>query len=233
MFERGRDRSRQRRLLHGDVQPAAPPRADPGPSQVEALLMQQNGFLQQQLAVLQAQVRMQSETLQFQQPQILATSKVDPEVSKRFKAWEKETKTTLALHDTHRQLTAKYAKLVADKRLHTHFEAEARFKWQWPRTYLAVAEMTPQEAEQDDGMAEYDLEKSWQKMRQRHARECMDFVVAHQARCAEFLEAEAAEQKLYQNLMDKITDWAATFADGHAEAHKYHAHIARFTPCSS
>ena len=138
---------------------------------------------------------------QLQQPQLLSNPRLDPEVQYRLNSWEKDTKSKLQLWSTHRELKDKYTRLEADHRLHPHFEAEAKFKWQWPKSYLSVArpldEEPPAEDEIDDGDQHmYDLEEEWGSMRKRHANECMQVMKQHQDRCATYLERESKEENI-------------------------------------
>ena len=51
------------------------------------------------------------------------------------------------------------------------------------------------------------LEAEWTAMRRRHAKECQDFIFAHQADCAEFFRLQAAPQTLMAKLSSDTEEW--------------------------
>ena len=68
---------------------------------------------------------------------------------------------------------------------------EAKHKWQWTKSYQAVAKESQSEAEYRellhqagiaiDDPVDYNIQRAWESMRKRHATECWNFIHQHQA----------------------------------------------------
>ncbi|CAE7491108.1 unnamed protein product [Symbiodinium natans] len=192
-------------------------------SGVELLLLQQNQLLMSQLKELQAQVQTSqsredkvaaSEALKsklFQQPQDLLDG-VDPALRKIFDDFTKEVRQLLSAWETQTKLLEKYKKLVEEGQLHSHFKAEAEFRWQFTKIYLAQAMPT---AGDDMSDAPFSVVDAWAAMRERHAKECFEFIVQHQEKCVNLYDGLIECTALKQSLLDKLDAWFAqhSFAD--------------------
>lgn len=55
----------------------------------------------------------------------------------------------------------------------------------------------------------YDVVSAWHALRKKHAEECFQFIVEHQAQCVSIYDEEIAPQTLQQNLSDKLAAWFA------------------------
>ncbi|CAE7229636.1 unnamed protein product [Symbiodinium sp. CCMP2592] len=129
-----------------------------------------------------------------------------------FESFAKDTKHTFAAWETQRSLHDKYSKLVDENRLHAHFQAEATFKWQFAKRYIAQAQPL---APDGSGIAmtdePYDLLADWEEMRKRHAQECFAFVRLHQERCLKMYDEEVSCEALQRKLRDKVVAWLAQY----------------------
>ena len=134
---------------------------------------------------------------------------IDKRVNKIIAEWKADIKNSMDAFETHSLLSDKYNQ--TEDWLHPHFQKESRFPWPLPKKYLAIAE---QQDIGDQVMAispDYDAELEWRQMRERHARECMNWVKAHQAKCVEFFQNEIQKVNIAQNLYDRLEIWAMEF----------------------
>ncbi|OLP89282.1 hypothetical protein AK812_SmicGene29280 [Symbiodinium microadriaticum] len=186
-------------------------------SGVELLLFQQNQLLMSQLKELQVQVKSSqsraeaiatNEAMQakmFHEPRDLLEG-IDPGLHHVFDEFAKEVKHLLSAWETQTKLLEKYKRLEDEGALHSHFKAEADFKWQFTKLYLAKA--VPLDVD-DMSDGQFSVVDSWAAMRTRHAKECFQFVLQHQGQCVKFYDELIASSSLQQLLADRLDAWFA------------------------
>ena len=132
---------------------------------------------------------------------------VDPALQKVFLDFEKEAKHVFEAWETQKKLFEKYSKLSEEGRLRNHLQAEADYKWQCTKLYLAKA----QPVSGDQGMVEegYNVAEDWARMRRRHAEECFEFICKHQKQCVALYEQEVSLAVLQEKLTDRLDAWFA------------------------
>ena len=135
--------------------------------------------------------------------------KLDPELRGIFSDWVKGFKKGLHLHATQQELTNKYEMIEAKGELLRRFADEAKKKWQFPVAYRAVASPLLEAGEDLADMDDYDLDKAWQKMKERHAKEQHDFVIAHQRRCSQLAAEWVTFDRAKESLRDAVVSWVA------------------------
>ena len=214
------ERERSQYTAAGRLRQAASIPQDPNVSaSMTQLLLEQNRLLVQQLQALQTQTNQshastssgessQSSRL-FQEPKDLLVG-VDPALRGVFESFAKDTKHVFAAWETQRSLHDKYSRLVGENKLHAHFQAEASFKWQFAKRYIAQAQpLAPDGSGTVMTDEPYDLLADWEEMRQRHAQECFAFVRIHQERCLKMYDEEVSREALQRKLGDKVLAWLA------------------------
>ena len=185
---------------------------------VEMLLLEQNQLLMKQVALLQSQVQSSQARSEAMSVQEVAQSKlfqshtqllegVDPALQKVFLDFEKEAKHVFEAWETQKKLFEKYSKLNEEGRLHNHLQAEADYKWQWTKLYLAKAQ--PVSDDQDMVEDGYNVAEDWARMRRRHAEECFELICKHQKQCVALYEQEVSLAVLQQKLTDRLDAWFA------------------------
>ena len=123
-----------------------------------------------------------------------------------FDEFAKEVKHLLSAWETQTKLLEKYKRLEDEGALHSHFKAEADFKWQFTKLYLAKA--VPLDVD-DMNDGQFSVADSWAAMRTRHAKECFQFVLQHQGQCVKLYDELIASSSLQQLLADRLDAWFA------------------------
>ena len=98
--------------------------------------------------------------------------------------WQKEFKDDLNHLLTALDLQHKYANVDGRGAVMRQFQGEASRKWQFPKLYAnsaQPAEIEGQFPAVEDEEMDYSVDKAWQRMRERHAKECHAFIVQHNA----------------------------------------------------
>ena len=119
-------------------------------------------------------------------------------------------------------LEKKYAELDHSHTMHRDFKMEAEKPWQFANDYAAVA--TPSDLElrnmDSDAMsdAQYDVNKAWQHMRQRHSQECWQFVQQHQKRYLQHLERTTSREHLHKEASDCVSSFMLSLPAFYTEA---------------
>ena len=192
-------------------------------SRIELLLMQQAALLKQQNELLTAQTLTHA-CGEYISPDTLV-NKLEPGARDIARSWMSEYKGLVKLHLTQQELSVKYANIpTGPGSFMAQFREEAKRSWQWTKHYLAEAKpishvdidfikkqeahlnnMTDQQANENDSDAPvYKVDEAWREMRERHARECQNFVLAHQEAQASLIAnkvtAEAANTSLQAHL---------------------------------
>ena len=214
------ERERSQYTAAGRLRQPVPIPQDPSVSaSMTQLLLEQNRLLVQQLQALQSQTTPSHASTSsgesshssrlFQEPKDLLIG-VDPALRGVFESFAKDTKHTFAAWETQRSLHDKYSRLVDENKLHAHFQAEAAFKWQFAKRYIAQAQpLAPDGSGTAMTDESYDLLADWEEMRQRHAQECFAFVRIHQERCLKMYDEEVSCETLQRKLADKVVAWLA------------------------
>ena len=181
------------------------------PRSVEQLLIEQNQMLFGQLQLLQKQM-LQTQQSQgqdsrlFQMPEKVLNG-VDPSLKQIFDSFATDVKHLFAAWETQKALNEKYAGFEAQGELHPHFQAEASYKWQFTKLYMANAKAVA--AEEDMPDESYDVMVAWENLRKKHAEECFRFVCQHQAQCVSLYEQQVSLPALQQKLHDRLDVWFA------------------------
>ena len=188
----------------------------------EMLLIQQNQLLMEQLQIMQAQLQRSQSQFEaagaqdalrarwFTTPEQIAKD-VDPALRQLFDSFAKEARHLLEAWETQKKLAAKYGKLREEGKIHTHLQAEADYKWQWTKLYMTKAKPTEAD-ERNMQHDEYDVAAAWAAMRDKHAKECFEFICLHQQQCVSLYEQEVSLSSLQQKLCDRVTAWFAQHA---------------------
>ena len=143
---------------------------------------------------------------------------VDPDLKHILASWHKDAKAVLDAHVTQQDLIRTYQKIGNDP---THaimkqFAKEAERNWQWCDLYLKGAAPIAGVPQDDAAIAAggaYDVSASWSAMRERHARECQQFVVRHQEQQAQMIARSASSEALTTRLEDRFASWMSLHGD--------------------
>ena len=202
-----------------------PPPGLPSSQEILLQLLQaqttQNQLMAQQLALAQQSQR--SELNTYTKPDEILAS-VEPGLRDVLAQWAKDYKSTLQHYFTQKSLQQKYGDLQAAGDLHKQFQTEAQKTWQWPATFkphakkLAQCLPTLTENQQepfqmtDDSSTPFDIDQAFTELRQRHAQECHNFVLAYQRQCVAYFEREVHVTLQRIKLEDLLTSWFVKYA---------------------
>lgn len=191
----------------------------PSSQQLLAQLLEQqqaqNQLLAQQLALLQ-QSQAASVTV-YNDPHDLL-KQVDPTLQHELSEWAKEYKTVLQHLASQTTLQQKYLDLVSTGELHKQFRDDAKKSWQWPAAFktevkeVSVCKDRLAEDEEDlfadiDPDRPFDLDAAFGALREKHARECQDFVFTFQRQCVDFFTRRANPKLQKELLEDRFQSW--------------------------
>ena len=205
-----------------------PARAPPGlPSSQEILLQllqartTQNQLMAQQLAL--ARQSQKSDANSYAKPEDVLES-VEPVLRVVLTEWAKEYRSTLQHFFTQKSLQQKFADLQADGMLRKQFLSEAQGSWQWPADFKPHAKKVVQcvpslmegardeFAQADEPSPPFDIDREFAELRQKHAQECHNFVLAYQRQCTAYFEQEVHVTKQRNKLEDLLCSWFAKYA---------------------
>jgi hypothetical protein len=197
---RSRGRSNGAARSSGQQQPSFPSIAE--------MMHQQLQLLQEQTSLL----RKQSETNAISAACFHSTQdfllQVEPSLRPVLVDWLREFKSNIAAYVTHCDLSAKYAKVTSENELLKQFAQEAKRKWQFPKAYLAVAvPIEGVDATISSSTEGYNVEASWEALRLKHAKECQDFVVKHQAEAKKVFEKLIQTNVVKRSMDEKFMVW--------------------------
>lgn len=185
---------------------AAAPNMEPPPQvhmDVHARLLTQ---IAQQLTV---------KDFEYEDPSKLLKT-VDPAVKVILQGWQKEVRAAFKAAATQKDLSDKYNTIRESSQLMTQLHGEATRQWQFLQVYVmkAVPLDNPQDKEfkekhAADSSLTYNVLEQWGNMRRRHAQECQNFIIQHQAEQAKLVEACGDPEALCCKLYDQINGWVA------------------------
>eukprot|EP00933_Yihiella_yeosuensis_P025434 TRINITY_DN19757_c0_g1_i1.p3 TRINITY_DN19757_c0_g1~~TRINITY_DN19757_c0_g1_i1.p3 ORF type:complete len:493 (-),score=121.34 TRINITY_DN19757_c0_g1_i1:5745-7223(-) len=189
-------------------QPAAP--AAPATD----LLLQQ---LADQLAL--QNVKQQLNSAQYLDPWRILRQ-VDPSFRSVLSSWHKEAKQAIEFFVTQSELADKYAKISESGGLLRQLADEAKKGHQWPQVYLAVAEPTDHAADLNfvanqvhnemQEQQQFKVDEVYLQLRLKHAKECQQYLFAHQSKMMALATSKASPQQLQLLFNDKVRLWFAS-----------------------
>lgn len=173
-------------------------------------LMHAQTQLMQQLVNTQTQQHIEHriDCTEFRDPHKLLST-FDPGMKQVLTDWLREFKKKLSTHVTQQELSRKYEKIQNDGEVPRQLHDDMKETWQWPKFYLATAKPLS-DAHEDinpDAMHDYSIKKAWQSLRERQARECQDFIFAHQKECAnqaQQTECSTRDRRHHDSLVAKV-----------------------------
>eukprot|EP00933_Yihiella_yeosuensis_P067534 TRINITY_DN7241_c0_g1_i1.p2 TRINITY_DN7241_c0_g1~~TRINITY_DN7241_c0_g1_i1.p2 ORF type:complete len:530 (-),score=96.61 TRINITY_DN7241_c0_g1_i1:4152-5741(-) len=210
-------RPRAASLGHAAGQPPAEPNsANDLLGKISHQLDLQNQLIQHQLA------RGDTSRNLFVNPMTLL-KKCEPSLKKMLTEWHRDTKELLRNYVTHSHLKSNCEYQSRDGTFLRSFDAEAKKKWQFLQSYVLTAKPLARTSADNAFLAEvakaesegreppqYKVDEIYAAMRRRHAKECQEFVVAHQAATLEMLTERSSAQHLAQDMSEKFELWKST-----------------------
>lgn len=181
----------------------------PMQSRVEALIEQQNVIMQRQLQLAQENCQHQKSTLcQYRTPKEFLKG-LDPAVRTIFANWRKRFSGKVRLYVEQNRLSTRYQDLNVKGELMKPFSQESVKRWDWPEFYRAVAmpiadnatilpeavaEVPPHAdvSSKDERPTAFNVDSAFMELRQKHAWEMQNFVVAHQKCCVDKIMEDLA-----------------------------------------
>ena len=119
--------------------------------------------------------------------------------------------------------------------MHRDFKTEAEKPWQFANDYVAIAKPCEFESRSragdamDVGDSDYDVNRAWQQLRQRHASECWQFVQQHQKKYLQHLENTTRRVFLCKEALDAATSFMSSLPACYTEADRARIGV-RFRP---
>eukprot|EP00929_Paragymnodinium_shiwhaense_P041438 TRINITY_DN21516_c0_g1_i1.p2 TRINITY_DN21516_c0_g1~~TRINITY_DN21516_c0_g1_i1.p2 ORF type:complete len:473 (-),score=131.38 TRINITY_DN21516_c0_g1_i1:1866-3284(-) len=176
----------------------------PGLEQVAHLIQVQTNMLQNY---------MQSQKADYHDPDAMI-KQMDAATADIARTRLKKTKTLIGHWQTQKELFNKYEQLKDKAQMHAMLNSEASAKWQFTKSYKAVAQ--PQDVamfNENDPIEEggaaprgpFDLEEAWCTMRKRHAQECWEFIQYHQKKSLEHYDDQITVEKFAGTIVDTAT----------------------------
>ncbi|CAE7936607.1 unnamed protein product, partial [Symbiodinium sp. KB8] len=145
-------------------------------NRIEELLEQQTQLMMRHLQLTEDRSK---SNLQFMfQTAKDMLKKVDPSVRSIFADWHKELRAKTNIYVTQSRLWNRYQQATASDTLIRPFAEEAKKSWNWPLAYKVKAQPTAAGEASQPGL--YDVDAAFASLRQKHAREAQEFVLAHQ-----------------------------------------------------
>ena len=132
---------------------------------------------------------------------------MDPGLRDLMKAWHKELKSMIDHYVTHNDLADKYKRLSEDQLLLEPFKGESTKGWQFLDCYKRVAKPlvdVPSDVDFSRRASdeEYKVDIQFLELRRKHAKECMNFIVKHQASCLTLLQSKVSQYAVIQRAED-------------------------------
>lgn len=184
-----------------DRQPP-PPRV--GDSELIPLLKLQCELLAEQTSYLKQSAA--ASEVQYTDPNKMLDT-FEPTFKPLASRWLAEFKKLVSSYYTQLDLKDKYDLIANRREVMKQFHEESLRKWQWCRSYTAVARPL------DDAMSDaaYDIDKDWADLRLRHALECQDFIVKHQVRCLQYFDSQLKEAVIYGSMNEVVAEWTTAY----------------------
>eukprot|EP00929_Paragymnodinium_shiwhaense_P085726 TRINITY_DN46151_c0_g1_i1.p1 TRINITY_DN46151_c0_g1~~TRINITY_DN46151_c0_g1_i1.p1 ORF type:complete len:211 (-),score=41.07 TRINITY_DN46151_c0_g1_i1:232-864(-) len=110
-------------------------------------------------------------------------AKLDPVLRAVCWKWYNDVRTTVSSYTSQKRLQEKYNHITSTNEIMRQFAMESKRAWQFPKLYKVTAKALPLEGVVQGS---YDLDSQWSRMRQRHASECQNFFIGHNANAIDF-----------------------------------------------
>ena len=126
----------------------------------------------------------------------------DPTLKPILTKWHKDFKHLISDFTDSSELQQRYECETSHRKLMKSFQKEADRPFQFKEAYQKKA--VPLDAFDSHWTAEqtYDVAKSWTLLRMKHAQECQEFIVKHNAAAVRFFEGRLAANVVNKSLSD-------------------------------
>jgi len=172
-------------------------------NRIEELLEQQTQLMMRHLQLTEDRSK---SNLQFMfQTAKDMLKKVDPSVRSIFADWHKELRAKTNIYVTQSRLWNRYQQATASDTLIRPFAEEAKKSWNWPLAYKVKAQPTAAGEASQPGL--YDVDAAFASLRQKHAREAQEFVLAHQKACLEHISGDLSLSFQCELLLQQVRGW--------------------------
>eukprot|EP00439_Symbiodinium_sp_Y106_P069732 s223_g12.t1 len=167
-------------------------------NRIEELLEQQTHLMMRHLQLTEDHSK---SNLQFMfQTAKDMLKKVDPSVRSIFADWHKELRAKTNIYVAQSRLWS-----LGSSWFRALTSAEAKKSWSWPLAYKAKAQ--PTAAFEASQQGPYDVDAAFAGLRQRHAREAQEFVLAHQKACLEQISGDLSLGFQCELLLSQVKGW--------------------------